>query len=435
MRLTFVPLICLLPISLIVSAQTMTKSSSSAQTQDSELRYVVVLSRHGVRSPTGKSLQYERYSTGEWPKWPVEPGYLTPHGFQLMQLFGSYYRAQFASQGLLKADGCSEASRITFNADSDQRTRETAKALARGLMPGCDVLITASPEGTNDPLFHTHPDATAKPDAALAVAAIAGRIGNDPANITTAYRQQIDYLDHILATCGTALPGKQPRTSLFDVPSSLTTGTGDHLADLKGPLYTSSTLSENLLLEYTQGMEPSMVGWGCVQKKELESLLQLHAAAVDFTQRTPVTAGAQAANLLSAIDLSLEQAASGKTVSGAKGKPTDHALFLVGHDTNIENIAGALNLTWIVDGRRDDTPPGGALIFELWQTHATHRNYVRLYYTAQTLEQMRNSTPLSLASPPQRVPVFIPGCSQDDMTCSLSRLKDVFRSVSKIELR
>ena len=33
----------------------------------------------------------------------------------------------------------------------------------------------------------------------------------------------------------------------------------------------------------------------------------------------------------------------------------DRALFLIGHDTNLSNIAGLLNLTWIFDGRRDDT--------------------------------------------------------------------------------
>ncbi len=40
---------------------------------------------------------------------------------------------------------------------------------------------------------------------------------------------------------------------------------------------------------------------------------------------------------------------------GAPGAPGDRALVLVGHDANLANIAGSLNLTWIVDGRRDDT--------------------------------------------------------------------------------
>lgn len=64
-----------------------------------------------------------------------------------------------------------------------------------------------------------------------------------------------------------------------------------------------------------------------------------------------------------------------------------------------------LGLNWIVDGHSDDTPPGGALVFELWQ--ATDGAYsVRVYYTAQTLQQMRQAQPLTSANPPVRVPVL-----------------------------
>jgi 4-phytase / acid phosphatase len=421
MRSCFISLVCLLTFApLTLAAQTVSISQHAANAQSSNLRYVIVLSRHGVRSPTGKPAQYDRYSTGAWPQWSVEPGYLTPHGVQLMQLFGSYDRAQFSAEGLLQPQGCADVSHITIYADSDQRTRETGKALAQGLIPGCDLPVTSLPEGTNDPLFHPHPDPNDHAGATLAIAAIAGRINADPANITQAYQQQIAYLDHILTICGTASPGKAARTSLFNIPATLTSGTGDHLADLKGPLYTASTLSENLLLEYTEGMDDANVGWGCVHRTELESLMQLHAAATDFSQRTPIIARAQAANLLDTIAQSLQQVASGKQITGAKGKPTDRALFLIGHDTNIENIAGALDLTWIVDDRRDDTPPGGALVFELWEMRGTHQYSVRLYYTAQTLDQMRNSTPLTTpANPPERIAVFIPGCSQSDMSCQL----------------
>lgn len=74
--------------------------------------------------------------------------------------------------------------------------------------------------------------------------------------------------------------------------------------------------------------------------------------------------------------------------------------MLVAHDTNIVSIAGALGLSWLVDGRRDDTPPGGALVFELWMSAGSSEYSVRTFYMAQTLEQMRNRTPLSLKSLP-----------------------------------
>jgi 4-phytase/acid phosphatase len=74
-------------------------------------------------------------------------------------------------------------------------------------------------------------------------------------------------------------------------------------------------------------------------------------------------------------------------------------------------MAGMLNLNWMIDGRRDDTPPGGALVFELWQD-ADSGYEIRTYYTAQTLEQMRELTPLTLDRSPARANIFVPGCSQ-----------------------
>jgi 4-phytase/acid phosphatase len=386
---------------------------------DSELQYVVYLSRHGVRSPTGKLAQYNQYATNAWPEWAVQPGYLTPHGFHLMELFGAYDRTQLAGEGLLSSTGCSEAAKITIYADSDQRTRETGKALAQGLMPGCNLAVQALPEGTNDPLFHPLGDKSVPRDLDRAKTAVAGRLGGDPANLTRAYRQQLESLDHVLATCGTPAEATPQRTSLFDIPATLSQGSGDHLIDLKGPVNTASTLAENLLLEYTEGMDKAKVGWGCVGRSELDSLMTLHTAATDFTQRTPEIARVQASGLLERIGQSMEQAVSRKPVSGALGKPTDLALFLIGHDTNQENVAGMLNLTWIADGRRDDTPPGGALVFEVWHNRSIGDHFVRAYFTAQTLEQMRGSNPLTTEQVPERVPVFIPGCSGEDMSCDL----------------
>jgi 4-phytase/acid phosphatase len=66
---------------------------------------------------------------------------------------------------------------------------------------------------------------------------------------------------------------------------------------------------------------------------------------------------------------------------------------------------------WLIDGRRDDTPPGGALVFELWQDDGSSAYIVRTYYTSQTLEQMRNVTALTLNTPPAKANVFVPGCS------------------------
>jgi len=385
---------------------------------------VVYVSRHGVRSPTGRAEQYNFFSTAAWPPWDVPPGYLTAHGYHLMELFGAYDRMELASQGLLSATGCEDAAHVTIHADSDQRTRETGKALAAGMFPGCTLPVQALPEGTDDPLFHSLPAGVGQPDPAMATAALAGRIGGDPNSLTEAYRPQLAALDQILAGCGTPAARQAKRTSLFDVPAKLVPGSGDKLAELRGPLNTASSLTENFLLEYAQGMDASSVGWGCVDGAKLRSLIDLHTAASDFSQRTSAMARAQASNLLDHIRRAMEQAAGGKAVSGAPGAAGDRALFLVGHDTNLSSIAGLLNLTWIVDGRRDDTPPGGTLIFELWRTRSTGNYFVQTWYATQTLEQMRSASALTLSDPPQRVHLYLPACSQQDLSCSWSSFSE-----------
>lgn len=406
-------------MSLLLAGPSLSSAQSSAAqaVKSSELRYVVIVSRHGVRSPTGKTDQLNEYSVKPWPAWSVAPGHLTEHGAKLMTLFGAYDRELFAGEGLFSSVGCADAEHVSIVADSDQRTRETGTALASGIFPGCSIAVRALAEGTPDPLFHSLEAGVGQPDRALAAAAVSGRIGGDPAGLVDAYRPQLDALEEVLQGCRPASACAGAQSSLYDIASSISPGKGDHLVELRSPLGTAATMAENLLLEYTEGFDAAQVGWGHVDANRVRELIQLHTASVEVAQRTSYIARAQSSNLLRHILDSMEQAASGKAVAGALGKPGDRLLLLVGHDTNLENISGALGLSWIIDGRWNDTPPGGALVFELWKDGSTGDYSVRTSYMAQTLDQMRDATPLNVHNPPERVAVFLPGCSQADGSC------------------
>ncbi len=384
-------------------------------TQQADLHLVIMLSRHGVRSPLGTPGMYDKYAVAPWPKWEVAPGILTPHGYELMKIFGAWDRIKFAGQGLLAAKGCGDAAHVAIIADSDQRTRETGKALAEGMLPGCGVPVQAQPEGTNDPLFRAANEG--RPSPGTEAAAIAGRIGGDADHLTEAYRSQLSVLDRVLAGCGRQ-PANPKRTSIFDVAASRSSSPTYIPTAFRGPVALAATMAENLLLEYTQGMSDADTGWGCLNGETLRTVMQLDTANWEYGSRTRVVARANAANLLDHIEKSLEQNVTGKPVPGALGKPDDRLILLVGHDSNIVAIAGALGIDWILDGRVDDTPPGGALLFELWRSRADGRPFVRLKYTAQTLEQMRKSETLTTANPPAEVPIFVPGCGREDMSCT-----------------
>ena len=159
-------------------------------------------------------------------------------------------------------------------------------------------------------------------------------------------------------------------------------------------------------------MAEEEVGWGRVNETNLREMMSLHAAYSDLLRRTTYIARVQASNLLSHILKTMEQAIAGRAVPGALGKPSDRVVVIVGHDTNLSNVSGMLGLSWLIQGyQRDDTPPGGALVFELWHRPINQENTVRTYYMSQTLEQMRKALPVTLEGPPAKAPVFLPGCS------------------------
>ena len=384
------------------------------------LKFVLVLTRHGVRSPTWTNARLNEYSTQPWPRWPVEPGLLTPHGKQLMTLFGGYYRAEFAERGLLSDSGCADAQDVYIRADTDERTLETARGLADGMLPGCKTEVHSLGAGVHDELFHLL-DKSRQLDSQAAYSALSGRIGDDPGAVATAYGMPLEAMQKVLASCAhsSCLPLTK---TLTGVQALLTPATGDHLAELKGPLSTAATFAENLQLEYLEGMPDSQVGWGNVDQQSMISLMAMHAASSDLVQRTPAIARAQAGNLLLQIVGTLDQAEEHRPISRAIGTPENKIVFLVGHDTNISNVAALLDAHWLVNGyQRDDAAPGGALVFELWQRPG-RPDGLRVYYTVQTLEQMRNTSSLSLQAPPAKAVVFLPGCSkpEDGAPCDWS---------------
>jgi 4-phytase/acid phosphatase len=206
-------------------------------------------------------------------------------------------------------------------------------------------------------------------------------------------------------------------------------GTAESPVAARGPLVTASTLIENLLLEYTQGMSTADTGWGCVDGATLRFIMQANVAAWDYDDRTPGVARTYASNLLDHMRCTMEQSVKGGPVPGAIGKPGDRMIILVGHDTDIATVAGSLGIDWIADGRFDDSPPGGALVFELWRSPKAG-SFVRVAFTTQTLEQMRNSEPLTSANPPAEAPIFVPACSRSDLSCTWDSFSAAMRQAT-----
>jgi 4-phytase/acid phosphatase len=136
------------------------------------LERVVLVARHGVRSPT-QTVQALDAATGQsWPAWPLGPGELTPHGAKALGRMGEFLHGLYVRKGLLPALGCGAAGAVQVGADgADSRTRLSGDILAHTLAPGCGVVSNHATDGAADPLFNAAETAVCPLDSAEALAA------------------------------------------------------------------------------------------------------------------------------------------------------------------------------------------------------------------------------------------------------------------------
>lgn len=384
--------------------------AASACGADSSLRLVVILGRHGVRSPREPNSHFNEYSAQPWPSWEVPPGWLTPHGERQMSLLGRYYRERYLADGLLSG-GPDDAGRVAVRSDwADERTVVSAQRLATALLGGAQPTMLNGTRSNMDPLFSPVRIELGHPDHEVARAAVLGRIGNDPRGLTESYRPQLELLQRILFGSRIVPPGK---IGVFSSPAGIGSGSnfGASIVSLTGAL-NQSTIVDSLVLEYVDGMPMSEVGWGRLTPDGLNQLLPLLALNFELTQGTLYPAQAQGSNLALHIGETIDQAIAGRRVAGAIGAPGDRIVVLLGHDTNIANLGGLLHLSWIIPGSPPNPLlPGGAMVIEL-RGRAGGDWRVRFQYVTQSLEQIRDETPLSLEHPPVVAPIFVPGCSE-----------------------
>jgi 4-phytase/acid phosphatase len=192
--------------------------------------------------------------------------------------------------------------------------------------------------------------------------------------------------------------------------------------NLIGALWIASTASELFLLEYADGKPPAQVGWGRADAPGIRKVLPLHDAAFDLLFRTPYLARRQGSSLLARVAGALTGQPLGGLPAPEPAVRDARLVAFLGHDDHLANLGGLLGATWSMPGYPvNETPPAGALVFEKRRARDGSER-VFAAYVAQSIEQMRDASPLTLASPPVRAPIRIPGCSRDEpgFPCALA---------------
>lgn len=374
-----------------------------------KLDKVVMLMRHGIRPPTKAVVVPAGYSQEQWPAWPVDFGLLTPRGAEGVKLLGARDRVDYRSRGLL-ADGCPPPGTIVVKASEKERAIATARSWIEGFMPGCAMQVSHPTTGDDDKIFHGLGTPSAPIDGQRALDAAVARL---PAGGLTAetdrFRGELTLLARVI-DC--TLPG----CPLLTQPSRLVAQPSDR-PDMEGPLDVASTASQTLLMEYLEGLPMNQVGWGRVSRGEIEQLLRFHPLKFRYSNRPEYIAAAAAAPIVREI------------VAAFDGRNPARVTLLAGHDTNVADLGGRFDLHWRVPSYpADEIPPGSALGFELL-SDSFGDQYVRAFYRAQTMDQLRHLVPLDQANSPSLSYLPIPGCgnSAAPRACRLNKFVSLSR--------
>lgn len=371
---------------------------------------VVMMMRHGIRPPTKANPVPAGYSSDKWPSWPVDFGLLTPNGAKGVKLLGQGDRAYYAAKGLF-ANGCPEAGAVILKASSKQRAIKTAENWGEGFMPGCTISVSHPEENGPDPIFHGLDDAPAwfdgtrgynEASAALPKGGVAAE--------TRAYKAELTLLAKVLGCAAPACP-------LLKDESTLVAAAHDR-PEMEGPIDIGSTASQTFLLEYLEGMPMKDVGWGRITPKQISTLLRFHPLKFKYSNRPDYVARG------AATPIALEIVKALTAPDGAK------LTLLAGHDTNIADLGGFMRAHWAVPSYpADDVPPGSAFGFELIRD-TKGVQYVRAFYRAQTMDQLRNQRDLTGGQPAFRQYIALPGCGNSTAAraCTLKAFVEMVKA-------
>jgi len=406
---------------------------------DTQLKQVILFGRHGVRTPNLPNSILNNFSTQPFPVFSDVPGnptdnqpaILTMNGAANETILGSYYRLWLTQEGLLTGDDSADAAGVYVRAAASPLIIGTAQAFVAGLLPAAQVNVDSYPATANDPLFSPVAAGVAQLDENMAVAAVNGRLGVNPQALATTYASELSLTRSLLFGYSVnqtpAPPVPAGKIDVTQIPVGAVPGNPTLPVDLGGLTQTAYAI-DPFVMEYEDGLPDSQVGWGQLTAGGISQLSRLRNILLDLEFRTPYLARVQSSNMASHIVRSLVQAASGMALPGTLGNPASKIIVVIGSDTNITGLAGLFHLDWLVPGDQADVcEPDGVLMFELRQSQSSGEYIVRTTYLAQTMDQLRNRTALTLDAPPASAPVFIPGCSTENATfdCALNDLVKV----------
>ncbi|CAI0803086.1 Glucose-1-phosphatase precursor [Serratia liquefaciens] len=372
-----------------------------AETNDYQLDQVLVMSRHNLRAPLANNGSVLAQSTPKaWPAWDTPGGLLTTKGGVLEVYMGHYFNAWLKQTGVLPQEGCPTAGSVYVYANSLQRTVATAQFFTNGAFPGCDVSVHHQDKmGEMDPTFNPIITDNSEAFNQQALGAMNAELAS--LKLDASYKQLekiIDYKDS--SACKT-----DKHCDLTKEASKMSAVLGKE-PGVAGPLRVGNSLVDAFMLQYYEGFPMKDVAWGKITTpQQWKQLAQLKDGYQDSLFTSPVVAQNVAKPLLTYINGAL---------IGERKPDSPKVTVLVGHDSNIASLLSAMEFKpYQLPHQYEKTPIGGKLVFQRWHDKKNDRDLLKIEYVYQSTDQLRNATPLTLKTPPQRVTMALKGCPID----------------------
>ncbi|MBO4820915.1 MAG: histidine-type phosphatase [Prevotella sp.] len=390
-----------------ISAQAQMKRSDDFHAKY-QLKEVVVMSRHNIRSPLSSGAAYQRVTPYEWFEWSSPGSQLSLRGGVMETTMGQFFRKWVVSENLLPDNYRPEGDDVLFYANSRQRTFATAKYFSAGFLPFANVEITHKyEEDKMDPVFtpkFTKMNDTYRQEVIAEMQTLHG----GPQAWMNAQKATLDLMEEIIdmAHSPAALQGDSTHFWFDDTQFKIEK---DDEPKMSGGYTLANSVADALVLQCYEtesmtafGHELSVEQWRaiCAVKEVYDGLLfTSHRAAVNL-----------AYPLVSRIREELQ-------------RQDRKFMFLCGHDSNLASIGAALGLVFpeTVRALELHTPIGSKIVFEKWSDGTDEYVAVNLVY--QAVDQLQGRTLLSLDVPPMVLPVTVKGLTAN--SDGLYRLSDL----------
>ena len=373
-----------------------------------ELKEVVVMSRHNIRSPLASGgAVHTRVTPHQWFTWSSPGSQLSLRGGVLETEMGQFFRKWVVSEGLLPDNYRPEGDEVLFYANSRQRTFATAKYFSAGFLPFANVeILHKYEEDKMDPVF-TAQFTKMNDGYRQQVLAEMNAMHGGPQAWMQSVQPALTLVEQVIDMAHSPAAENDTTHFWFD-DTQFKIEKGDE-PRMTGGYKLANSVADALVLQCYEsesmavfGHELSLEQWRaiCGIKEVYDGLLfTAHSAAVNL-----------AYPLVSRIREELHH-------EGRK------FTFLCGHDCNLASIGAALRFVYPVTEQALElhTPIGSKLVFEKWSDGKEEFVAINLVY--QSVGELQQHTLLSLEVPPVVLPVTVEGLIANDD--GLYRLADL----------